>query len=346
MRIELARTGSINGEMRLLIGNSSLIMSTFEPLRKWKTKSAKTTRRRRQKLSSRFSLVSSKAIDRNTRFAPLDTGKGYPANALGGKHFTLQWSFVDNNLCAGNQSWGDNFNRVRDSYEELVSYLQDIEDPESEVLVGDAADLDIETNTVQAVVIDPPYYDSIIYSELSDICYVWLKEYLGDTFTEMFTGELSDKDDEAVANVAEYEEVADGSKSKKEFASEDYEDKMAEIFQELYRVLEPGGVMTVMFTHKESSAWDTLTKSLIRSGFTVTSTHPITSEMPQRTDTRGGGSADSTLLLTGRKPVDANQRETDSTPTLWSEVRTDTRDVAKDAARELLNSGLSLTKRT
>jgi len=92
---------------------------------------------------------------------------------------------------------------------------------------------------------------------------------------------------------------------------------MAEIFQELYRVLEPGGVMTVMFTHKESSAWDTLTKSLIRSGFTVTSTHPITSEMPQRTDTRGGGSADSTLLLTGRKPVDANQRETDSTPTLW-----------------------------
>jgi len=160
----------------------------------------------------------------------------------------------------------------------LFSYLQDIEDPESEVLVGDAADLDIETNTVQAVVIDPPYYDSIIYSELSDICYVWLKEYLGDTFTEMFTGELSDKDDEAVANVAEYEEVADGSKSKKEFASEDYEDKMAEIFQELYRVLEPGGVMTVMFTHKESSAWDTLTKSLIRSGFTVTSTHPITSE--------------------------------------------------------------------
>ncbi|MFC7197901.1 DNA methyltransferase [Halosimplex aquaticum] len=291
-----------------------------------------------------LSLVSSKAIDRNTRFAPLDTGKGYPANALGGKHFTLQWSFVDNNLCAGNQSWEDNFNRVRDSYEELVSYLQDIEDPESEVLVGDAADLDIESDTVQAVVIDPPYYDSIIYSELSDICYVWLKEYLGDTFPEMFTGELSDKDDEAVANVAEYEEVADSSKSKKEFASEDYEDKMAEIFQELYRVLEPGGVMTVMFTHKESSAWDTLTKSLIRSGFTVTSTHPITSEMPQRTDTRGGGSADSTLLLTGRKPVDANQHETDSTPTLWSDVRTDTRDVAKDAARELLNSGLSLTK--
>lgn len=291
-----------------------------------------------------LSLVSSKAIDRNTRFAPLDTGKGYPANALGGKHFTLQWSFVDNNLCAGNQSWKDNFDRVRDSYEQLVGYLDGIEDPDSTVLVGDAADLDIKSDSVQAVVIDPPYYDSIIYSELSDICYVWLKEYLGDTFPEMFTGDLSNKDDEAVANVAEYEEVADSSKSKKDFAAEDYENKMAEIFQELYRVIEPGGVMTVMFTHKESSAWDTLTKSLIRSGFTVTSTHPITSEMPQRTDTRGGGSADSTLLLTGRKPVGSSEESENPTPTLWSDVRADTRSVAKEAARDLLEAGLSLTK--
>ena len=102
--------------------------------------------------------------------------------------------------------------------------------------------------------------------------------------------------------------------------------------------------MTVMFTHKESSAWDTLTKSLIRSGFTVTSTHPITSEMPQRTDTRGGGSADSTLLLTGRKPVDADEKNDEALPTLWSDVRADTREVAKEAARDLLNAGLSLTK--
>jgi adenine-specific DNA methylase len=291
-----------------------------------------------------LSLISSKAIDRNTRFAPLDTGKGYPANAVGGKQFGLQWSFVDNNLCAGNQSWKDNFERVRDSYEEMVTYLEDIDNPDSTVLVGDAADLEIESESIQAVVIDPPYYDSIIYSEMSDIFYVWLKEYLGESFPEMFPDDLSNKEDEAVANVAEYDHIADGSKSKKDFAAEDYEDKMAEIFQELHRVLEPGGVMTVMFTHKESSAWDTLTKSLIRSGFTVTSTHPITSEMPQRTDTRGGGSADSTLLLTGRKPVDSSTSTGEKVPTLWSDVRADTRTVAKEAARDLLDSGLSLTK--
>jgi len=66
--------------------------------------------------------------------------------------------------------------------------------------------------------------------------------------------------------------------------------------------------------------------------------------MPHRTDTQGGGSADSTLLLTGRKPHSKEGDRDSQDPTLWSDVRADTRAVAKDAARDLLNSGLSLTK--
>ncbi|MFD1643427.1 DUF1156 domain-containing protein [Halohasta litorea] len=290
-----------------------------------------------------LALVAGKTVDRNVRFAPLDISNGLLGNALGGKHFTLQWSFVENNPSAGNQSYLDTVDRVRDSYEEIADYLRNEDAEDVQVSQRDAADLSFESDSIQAIVIDPPYYDSIIYSEMSDMSYVWLKEYLQDIYPDVFSGDLTDKSQEAVANVAEYEEVASDSKSKSELAAEDYENKMAEIFQELYRVLEPGGVMTVMFTHKESSAWDTLTKSLIRSGFTITSTHPITSEMPQRTDTRGGGSADSTLLLTGRKPHES-KTESEKLPTLWSDVRAETREVAKEAARDLLDAGLSLTK--
>lgn len=290
-----------------------------------------------------LALVAGKTVDRNVRFAPLDISNGLLGNALGGKHFTLQWSFVENNPSAGNQSYLDTVDRVRDSYEEIADYLRNEDAEDVQVSQRDAADLSFDSDSIQAIVIDPPYYDSIIYSEMSDMSYVWLKEYLQDIYPDVFSGDLTDKSQEAVANVAEYEEVASDSKSKSELAAEDYENKMAEIFQELYRVLEPGGVMTVMFTHKESSAWDTLTKSLIRSGFTITSTHPITSEMPQRTDTRGGGSADSTLLLTGRKPHES-KTESEKLPTLWSDVRAETREVAKEAARDLLDAGLSLTK--
>lgn len=290
-----------------------------------------------------LSLVASKLVDRNSRFSPLDTSKGYPGDALGGKHFTLQWAYVENNLASGNQNYHSVLDRVSDSYEEIVSYLDGVDADRSRVLNGDAADLDVESNSLQAVVIDPPYYDSIIYSELSDMCYVWLQEYLSDTYPFLFEGDLSEKGDEAVANVKKFENIASGSQSKRELAEREYESKMAAIFDELHRVLEPGGVMTVMFTHKEASAWDTLTMALIKSGFTVTSTHPITSEMPQRTDTRGGGSADSTLLLTGRKPIEKENKQ-EREPTLWSDVKDETQDVAQGAARNLLTSGLSLTR--
>ncbi|MFB6185586.1 MAG: hypothetical protein ABEI86_01800, partial [Halobacteriaceae archaeon] len=65
-------------------------------------------------------------------------------------------------------------------------------------------------------------------------------------------------------------------------------------FNELYNSVEPGGVLTIMFTHKETDAWDTLSMSLIDAGFTITATHPITSEMPTRAVVRGANSADST----------------------------------------------------
>jgi len=85
MRIELARTGSINGEMRLLIGNSSLIMSTFEPLREVEDEIRENhAEKEAEAILTILSLVSSKAIDRNTRFAPLDTGKDTPQMLLAG----------------------------------------------------------------------------------------------------------------------------------------------------------------------------------------------------------------------------------------------------------------------
>jgi hypothetical protein len=58
---------------------------------------------------------------------------------------------------------------------------------------------------------------------------------------------------------------------------------------------------------------------------------------------RSSASADSTLLLTGRKPHEERDPE-NAVATLWSDVEADTRAAAKEAARDLLDSGISLTK--
>jgi len=290
-----------------------------------------------------LALAAGKLVDRNSRASPYSTTKGYPENAVGGKLFSLQWAFVDNNPSLGNQCYQDVIRRISDSYEELVEYLdRDIVTP-SKVLSEDAANLSIDDESIQGIVIDPPYYDSIIYSEMSDFFYTWLRKYLDDIYPDLFKEELTNKSDEAVANIAEYEDLAGGNTSKNQLAKQGYESKMSDIFTELYRVLEPGGVMTVMFTHKETDAWDTLTMSLINSGFTITATHPITSEVPTRVSQQGNASADSTLLLTGRKPIQ-DPEGVDQVPSLWNDVKSDTRQAAKSAARDLIDSSLTLTK--
>jgi adenine-specific DNA methylase len=104
----------------------------------------------------------------------------------------------------------------------------------------------IADQTIDAIVVDPPYYDNVMYAELSDFFYVWLKRTAGYVYPEFFTRQLTDKENEAVANPAKFQ----GQKGAKALASKDYQERMAEIFKECRRVLKAEGIMTLMFTHK------------------------------------------------------------------------------------------------
>jgi putative DNA methylase len=78
-----------------------------------------------------------------------------------------------------------------------------------------------------------------------------------------------------VMNVARYRELGRKAKS---LAITDYENKMQSSFAEMCRILSDDGVLTVMFTHKDVDAWDTLGTSLIRAGFQIDSSWPIHTE--------------------------------------------------------------------
>ena len=98
---------------------------------------------------------------------------------------------------------------------------------------------------------DPPYYDNVMYAELSDFFYVWLKRTAGHLFPDLFRRQLTDKENEAVANLAKFS----GEKGARTLAGRDYQDRMASIFAECRRVLKSDGIMTLMFTHKATGAW-------------------------------------------------------------------------------------------
>ena len=157
---------------------------------------------------------------------------------------------------------------------------------------GDSLD-HIEDDSIDLVVMDPPYYDNVMYAELSDFFYVWLRRTAGHVFPELFRRQLTDKDNEAVANPARFQ----GQKGARALAGRDYQERMASIFAECRRTLKPSGVMTLMFTHKASGAWDALTKGLMEAGFAITASWPINTEAEGSLHIKNKAAAKSTIFV-------------------------------------------------
>ena len=287
-----------------------------------------------------LALGASRAMNYSSRLNQWRDSRGYGSHIFTDNTLPLKKMSVDNNLSAPRRGYINHTNHVIEAYEKLVSYLPD--DCSVELASMDAANLtsEWESESVDVAVVDPPYYSSIIYSELSDVFYVVQKEYLGDIYPELFTSNLTDKDTEAVANPSRFEDIAEDEQTKEELADNHYENKMEEIFAEIHTLLNSNGVMTLMFTHRDMDAWDTMTTALIDSGFTITATHPIKTEMSDRIAMQGSASADSSILLVGRK---RDRSETAST-TLWEEVEDDFYAVAEEEAKEILDSGYTISK--
>ena len=184
----------------------------------------------------------------------------------------------------------------------------------TEVINGDARDLPLDDASVDCVVFDPPYEENVCYAELSDFFYVWLKRTAGYVFPEAFTDYLTEKDQEAIASPARFKNQATKGKSAKNLALADYQEKMAEIFAECRRVIKDDGIMTVMFNHKSTAAWDALTVALIKAEFAITRTWPVKTEAESSIHIKDKAAARTTILLVCRP------REENPFPKPWHEV--------------------------
>jgi putative DNA methylase len=183
------------------------------------------------------------------------------------------------------------------------------------------------------VCIDPPYYDNVMYAELSDFFGVWEQHTVGVVWPDLMPGGLADVKNEAVANVARF---ADSGRKKKALAVADYEAKMQAIFAECNRVLRDDGVLTVMFTHKRAEAWDTLGMALMQAGFTIETSWPVNTESEQSLHQAKMNSAASTIMLVCRK-----RESTDESHPYFEDLEADVRSAARDAVERFSAAGIA-----
>ena len=287
-----------------------------------------------------LTLSISRTVQFNSRLTKWLDSRGYGGDMFADNNLALKKMFVDSNLTVDTRGYVHHSDHIIDSYEELASYATGMES--AELTSGDASNLTEhwDCGDIDVAVVDPPYYTSIMYAELSDVFYTIQKRYLHDVYPDIFSSELANKQDEAVANPSRFEAVKGNEQSEKELSRRHYREKMTEIFSEIHELLSSNGVMTLMFTHREMEAWDTLITALIESGFTVTATHPIKTEKTDRIGVQDKASADSSILLVGRK----RKLNEDDSRTLWEDVQDEFYTVAENKAEEIIESGFTISK--
>ena len=151
---------------------------------------------------------------------------------------------------------------------------------------------------------DPPYYDNVGYADLSDFFYVWLRRSLKPLFLDIFATMAVPKTEELVASPYRH----GGKKQAETFFLEG----MTGVIQNLAAQANEAFPVTIYYAFKQdtntaSTGWETFLEAVIQSGFAITGTWPMRTELGNRMIGMGTNALASSIVLVCRKrPADAS----------------------------------------
>lgn len=172
---------------------------------------------------------------------------------------------------------------------------------------GLAEQADASSRSFDGVLIstDPPYYDNIGYSDLSDYFYAWLRRSLRQIYPELLSTISVPKADELVANPYRH----DGKTGAQEF----FENGFRRVFAHARRSATSQFPIAVYYAFKQaesdalgeaSTGWETLLEGMVRAGWEITSTWPMRTEGAGRLLARDKNALASSIVLSLRPRPD------------------------------------------
>jgi len=244
-----------------------------------------------------------KIIDYNSR----STNWNIPVLAIGHtmayKGASMMWKHPETNVFSNSSnSLSSLLNQVINGLKYSVQELGDA----NNVFINIGSALMKNNEKYSIIITDPPYYDDVAYSELSEFFYSWYKNILYDYFPEAFNYETVDS--------SETIEIG-GDKDEEIFYS-----RFSEAMRNLYDSLNDNGILVLFFAHSNLDVWKKITQILYDSGFHITSAIPITTEHKGSVISRGKRSIYYSLIITLRKRVEFKETTYSS---LLNEIRTE-----------------------
>jgi putative DNA methylase len=230
-----------------------------------------------QAVKTCLSLAVNRLADFNSSICVLNVvgGRGV-VHTFGRQALPMVWDFMETNP----------FNDVGANWIAGIEALESTIKTESlctnpgHVECCSAAQHVLPSACAQALITDPPYYDSVPYAYLSDFFYVWLKRSLGEIHPDLLTQEQVPKEEEIVVD-----RPHELSTSKKDIAF--YERELKKAFSEGRRILRPDGIGTIVFASKTTASWEAVLKAIVDAGLIITGSWPIDTEREARLAAQG-----------------------------------------------------------
>lgn len=229
-----------------------------------------------------------------------ESSKTQVRNLFGRQAIPMMWDYAENNLFCG--AAGD--------YETSLGSLIRVVERFQSLCPGNSNQADAQTQRYsdgKVISTDPPYYDNIGYADLSDFFYVWMRRGLKDVYPDLFVSMAVPKSEELVATPYRH-----GSK---ENAEAFFLDGMTAVMRNLATISNQAFPVTIYYAFKQSetdegetsnAGWETFLLAVIDSGFAITGTWPMRTEMGNRMIGSGTNAlASSIVLVCRRRPDDA-----------------------------------------
>ncbi|MGW3946641.1 DUF1156 domain-containing protein [Micrococcus endophyticus] len=220
-------------------------------------------------------------------------------NVFGRQAIPMAWDYTESNPLSSSSG---NFRGQIEWVAKAVAHAP--ASPDGEVAQADAATREYSDFVIST---DPPYYDNIGYSDLSDFFYVWLRRTLRQVQGKTVATMLTPKAEELVANPYRH----DGKVGAERFFVEGFNS----VFGRIRESANLDVPLTVYYAYKQqdtrdagttSTGWHTLLDGLIDTGWEITATWPMRTETSNRLLASGKNALASSIVLACRpRPDDA-----------------------------------------
>ncbi|MCU4185197.1 DUF1156 domain-containing protein [Acidiferrimicrobium sp. IK] len=244
-----------------------------------------------------LALAVDRVADRNSSISGWDSSPKMEAirNTFARQAIQMTWDFAEG------QPFGGSSGNFTDAVGSVIAAME--RTPSAPVGTAKQRDAREPLDRARiAVSTDPPYYDNVGYAALSDFFYVWLRRSLAAMYPDLFSTMLTPKSAELVADPFR----SGGDKSKSE---ELFEEGFERVFANLSKAADPSYPLTVFYAFKQSehdesgvasTGWETMLAGLLRSGFAVTATWPMRTELGNRMRNHASNALASSIVLACR----------------------------------------------